>query len=267
MANDLQVLAVTMHRTDHELLDKMNIQSDALVGNQTDRFARSEFEHKGHKIQWFDLDERGVGLNRNNLLLRASADIILFADDDVVYNDGYRETVLKAFEEHPNADMIIFNVIPMPDTIDPCRITSWHRIRWYNCLRYGAVRLAVRLSSIRESNVFYTLLFGGGARYSSGEDSLFLMDCIKSGMKVYGYPADIGRVYFESSSWFEGFNEKYFNDKGIFFYFLSKRYSRLLCLQYCIRCRGQFKEYCTPKKAYSLMIEGIKKYKKEQKDR
>ncbi len=267
MENNLQVLAVTMNQTDRELLSKMNIQSDAMVGNQTDTVAKTVFDYNGNKIEWFDWDERGVGLNRNNLLMRASADIILFADDDVVYDDGYRETVLKAFEEHPEADMIIFNVIPMPESINPCRITKWHRIRWYNCLKYGAVRLAVRLSAMRESNVFYTLLFGGGAKYSSGEDSLFLMDCIKSGMRVYGYPADIGKVYFESSSWFKGFNEKYFHDKGIFFYFLSKRFSRLLCLQYCVRCAKLFSSYCQPKKAYSLMVEGIKKHKKELKNR
>ncbi len=267
MANNLQVQVVTMNRSDHELLEKMNIQSDVMVGNQTDHVDVSTFDYKGHTVEWFDFNERGVGLNRNNLLMRASADIILFADDDVVYEDGYREVVLKAFDEHPEADMIIFNVIPQPDSINPCRVTKWHRIRWYNCLKYGAVRIAVRLSAMRESNVFYTLLFGGGAKFSSGEDSLFLMDCIKSGMKVYGYPADIGKVYFETSSWFRGFNEKYFYDKGVFFYFLFKRFSRLLCLQYCIRCRGQFKDYYSPKKAYSLMIKGIKMYKEEMRNR
>lgn len=263
MEKNLQVLIVTMNRNNHNLISKMNIQSDAMVGNQTDYNKKSVFKYKNHQIEWFDWNERGVGLNRNNLLMRASADIILFADDDVVYEDGYKEIILQAFNEHPEADMIIFNVIPMPESINPCRIRKWRRIRWYNCLRYGAVRIAVRLSAMREHNVFYTLLFGGGAKYSAGEDSLFIMDCIKSGMKVYGYPADIGKVYFESSSWFTGFNEKYFLDKGIFFYFLSKRFYKVLCFQYCVRCANQFKDYCTAKKAYALMLIGIKEYKEE----
>ena len=262
MNNDLQVLIVTMNQKNYQLLDKMNIQSDALVGNQTDENNVEEFEYKSNKVRWFSFNERGVGLNRNNLLMRATSDIILFADDDVVYDDGYKDKVLEAFKKHPEAQMILFNVIPMPRTINPYLITKYKRIRWYNCLKYGAVRIAVRLSALRESNVYYSLLFGGGAKYYSGEDSLFLMDCIKKGMKVYAYPETIGKVYFGSSSWFEGFNDKYFKDKGTFFYFLSKRFSKLLCLQYCIRCKRNFINHCSPKQAYKLMIEGIKEFKK-----
>ena len=33
----LQVLVATMHQTDHSLLEKMNIQSDAIVVNQCNR--------------------------------------------------------------------------------------------------------------------------------------------------------------------------------------------------------------------------------------
>ena len=35
------------------------------------------------------LNERGIGLSRNTALMRATADIILFADEDVTYKDGY----------------------------------------------------------------------------------------------------------------------------------------------------------------------------------
>ena len=90
----LQVLISTMHQTDHSLLDKMNIQSDAIVINQCDRNEIEEFEYKGHHIQWMSLKERGVGLSRNTALMRADADIVLFADDDVIYDDGYEKKLL-----------------------------------------------------------------------------------------------------------------------------------------------------------------------------
>ncbi len=267
MGSKLQVLTVTMNRHDYSLLDKMNIQTDAMIGNQSDENSKVEFEHNGHRVIWYSWDERGVGLNRNNLLMRADADIVLFSDDDVVYDDGYEDIVLKAFEEHPEADVIVFNVIPIPESIDPCLVTKWKRIRFLSCLKYGAVRIAARVSALRDSNVYFSLLFGGGARFSSGEDSLFMADCVRKKMKVYGYPARIGEVYFESSSWFRGYNEKYFMDKGIFFYFLSGRFYYLLCIQYCIRRRKLFSEYYTPFRALKLMLKGIKTYKNEKKRR
>ena len=56
----LQVLIATMHQTDHSLLEKMNIQSDAIVINQCDRDEVERFTYKGHSVLWMSLNERGV---------------------------------------------------------------------------------------------------------------------------------------------------------------------------------------------------------------
>ena len=56
--------------------------------------------------------------------------------------------------------------------------------------------------------------------------------------------------------------QKYFKDKGLFFWFLSPRFSKLLCMQYCIRRKSLFQEACSVNVAYNLMLKGIKEYKK-----
>ena len=38
------------------------------------------------------------------------------------------------------------------------------------------------------AHITFSLLFGGGAKYSNGEDSLFLKDCLKYGLVVYAVP-------------------------------------------------------------------------------
>lgn len=48
----LQVLVATMHQTDHSLLEKMNIQSDAIVVNQCNRNEVERFMYNGHQILW-----------------------------------------------------------------------------------------------------------------------------------------------------------------------------------------------------------------------
>ena len=106
----LQVLVSTMHQKDYSLLDTMNIQSDAIVVNQCDRNEIKEFEYKGHQIKWISLAERGVGLSRNTALMRATADVLLFADDDVVYLDGYVDIVLSEFINNPDVDVFTFNL-------------------------------------------------------------------------------------------------------------------------------------------------------------
>ena len=106
----IQVLVAAMHQTDFSLIDRMNIRTDAIVGNQCDRNSIEAFDVDDNHILYLSFMEKGVGLNRNNALMRADADICLFADDDMVYEDNYVEIIEQAFNESPDADVIVFNL-------------------------------------------------------------------------------------------------------------------------------------------------------------
>lgn len=80
----VQVLVASMNQTDHSLLEKMNISTSAIVGNQCNYDSVERFEWNGNECLYLNFNERGVGLNRNNTLMRATGDICLFADDDMV---------------------------------------------------------------------------------------------------------------------------------------------------------------------------------------
>ncbi len=211
----LQVLVSTMHRMDHSILDKMNINSDAIVVNQCDCEKDSEesFEYKGHRILWLNRNERGVGKSRNLALSYATADIVLFADDDVIYDDDYVSVIEKAFFE-TNADTLIFRADILNEARKVNEEEGIKRLSLFNCTRYGAYRIACKRKIIEKENITFSLLFGGGAKYGSGEDSVFTADLIKHKCKVYSVPYKIGNVEQSESTWFKGFNEKYCHDKG-----------------------------------------------------
>lgn len=211
----LQVLVSTMHQTDHSLLEKMNIRSDAIVINQCDRDCIERFTFRGYDILWMSLNERGVGLSRNNALMRASGDILLFADDDVVYADDYVEKITRCFVNNPKMDLIVFNLRSQNPNRPEAIVERKYKLHWFNSLKFGACRIAIRQDAIRKANVFYSLLFGGGAKYQSGEDNLFVIQCLKKGIKGLASNLTIGTVQQEESTWFKGFDEKYFFDKGV----------------------------------------------------
>lgn len=236
----IQVLVAAMNQKDHSLLDKMNIQSDVIVGNQTDHNSIETFEYKGHTATYLNFAERGVGLNRNNALMRATGDVCLFADDDMEYVDNYVQLVEKTFEEQPDADVLIFNLIePVPERYI---IPKKKRVGYLNYLRYGTARVAVRMDAIRENGIFFNQCFGGGAKYCHGEDNLFLTACLKNKLKVYVIPEYIARLTEErESSWNKGYTDKYFIDQGHLYRAISRRWWRLLCLQDAIRHKGMYK--------------------------
>lgn len=258
----LQVLVSTMNQNDHSILRKMNIRSDAIIVNQCNENRFEKFSYNGNTIHFLSFNERGVGLSRNNALMRASADICLFADDDVTYVDEYKKIICDAFKKNPSADLIIFNVPSTNPDRQSKNIKKNKRTRWFNSLKYGAVRIAIRTDKIKQSNIYFSLLFGGGAKYSAGEDSLFIAECFKKNLKIYVSPKVIGYVSQEGSTWFKGYTDKYFKDKGVFYYCLSKHLSKPLCLQYCLRHKNLFERGINWKQAYKLMCLGIKEFKR-----
>ena len=247
----VEVLVAAMHQTDHTLLEKMNIQSDVVVGNQCDRNAVEEFEWNGHRVRYLHFAERGVGLNRNNSLMRAAGDICLFADDDMRYCDGYVQTVCDGFAAHPDADVLIFNLIEETPTRPV--IQKVGRVRYHNFLRYGTARVAVRLSAVRGQGIFFNQCFGGGTPHCHGEDNLFLADCLKKGLRMYAVPQPIATLTEErESSWNSGYDEKYLRDQGVLYRTLSRRLWKLLCLQDAVRHAGLY--HMKWNQAYRLMI-------------
>lgn len=254
----LQVLVSTMHQKDHRIIREMNIQSDAIIINQTDTNKVEEFNYNGYSIKFLSFNERGVGLSRNNALMRVNTDICLMADDDMVYVDGYRDIVIKAFHKNPKADMIMFNVpIHKRDGKTILKVRKNGRVRFFNSLRYGTVNIAFRKEAILKNNIYFSLLFGGGARYGSGEDSLFIRDAIKKGLRIYSSKEVIANIRENESTWFTGYNEKYFFDRGALFQALGGNFfSFLLMIQFLLRKRTLYSQQIAIISALKQMIKG-----------
>lgn len=259
----VETLVVTINQNDFRLIEKMNIQTDAIIGNQSGVVGFEKFEYDGKEIKWYNFADRGVGLNRNSVLMRSSADICVFADDDMVFYDGYEKTVLKAFEDNKDADVIIFNIDETPTV--RYRNTRVRKISKFNYGRYGAARIAFRRNSVFFSGISFNLLFGGGARFSCGEDTLFLKDCLRCGLKMVGVPLSIARLENDEreSTWFNGYTDKFFYDKGVLNYCINKRLAKLITVYHFIRHGKTYKEYGV-KKAYKMMLKGIKDAKKKR---
>lgn len=227
----LQVLVATMHQRDLSLVKKMNIPCDAVLANQADR---EEILSQGN-VKMITTATRGVGLNRNIALLAATADILLFADDDVTYYDGLEEGVVSAFRDNPKADVLIFGLdITRNGEITEKRRVQNKRLRVWNAMRYGTCRMAVRRSALLRENILFNQNFGGGCPFSSGEDSLFLKTCFDKGLRVYGCDYVLGACAKDSSTWFQGCNEKFFYDKGVLMRHLFPKAPGLMALYFGI---------------------------------
>lgn len=257
----VEVLCATMHQNDFSKIKQMNIQSDVVYANQSDITAYSELTFEEYTAKMITTNTRGVGVNRNLALLYSTGEYVLISDDDLQYVDGYAEIVEKAFSQLPDADCIIFNIITVGAEVGRRQNVKTKRVRWYNALNYGAVRLAVKQTSIKRDSIMFNTNFGGGTKYSAGEDTLFICSMLRKGFKMYTYPVVIATVDQTTSTWFKGYNEKFYYDKGALFAAISKFWVKPLCLQFLIRHRQYKKSGITFFQAYKLMLRGVKGYR------
>lgn len=253
----VQVLASVMNQSLETIVKKMRLDSDAVIINQCDRLGIEEMENNGHLMRFFSFPDRGIGRSRNEAILRADGDICLFSDDDIVYEPGYADAISREFERNPDADLILFNV-EVEEERRTYHISKRKRVHWYNCGRYGAVSFAVKRESLLASGVTFSLLFGGGARYSNGEDSLFLKEFMKKGYRVYTAPVTIGCEEASGSSWFAGYNEKFFHDRGVLYRFLYGRLKGVMALRFLLAHRSRLCRDVNVMQAYQWMKDGMK---------
>ncbi len=253
----LQLLVSAVNQDVRQLAEKMKIDSDAIIINQCSENGYDKWERGGHRIQAYSFAEKGVGLSRNNALLRADHDISLFADEDIVYVDGYAEKVLRAFEEHPEADMLLFNMEVSEDR-RTYHIEEFGRVKQHNCGRYPTYSFAIRTEKMHKENITFSLLFGGGARYSNGEDSLFIKECITKRLKVFRVPVTIGTEVPRPSTWFNGYTEKFFYDRGVLYYHLYGFLAKPLAMRFLLKHKAVMCKEIPVRKAYALMKEGMR---------
>lgn len=212
----LQVLLATMDQKDTSIAEKMNIRCAAVIANQADREEiRTEPSPYGPR-KMITTATRGVGLNRNIALLAAESELLLLADDDVVYNDDMPQQVVAAFRENPRADVLIFSMDMMKNgAVTERRQLPNKRRRLWNSMRFGTYTMAIRREALIRGNITFHQSFGGGCPFSAGEDTLFLKACFDAKLRVYSHSYVLGTCCKDTSSWFVGYNEKYFYDKGV----------------------------------------------------
>ena len=253
----IQLLVSAVDKDAAALIEQMHIKTDAVIVNQCDRYGYEEIEHEGHRVKVFSMPEKGVGLSRNTALLHADGDICVFMDEDVVLDGDYEEKVRRAYEELPGADMLLVNV-----KVAPSRRTYWnediHRINYRNYGRYPGYSITAKRDALLRANAHYSLLFGGGARYSNGEDSLFLRDCLKAGLKIYSHTVCIGEETERQSTWFHGYDEKFFRDRGVLYHYLYGKMALPLSFRFLWVHRKQMCRDVPLRQAYLWMKGGVR---------
>ena len=248
----LEIILSVMN-LDKKELDKKNITSKCTVINQTNKSGHIKYKN----FDIYSYKEKGASNSRNRGLENATEDILILCDDDVVYNKDYEKIILREFKNNKDADVIIFNMH------SPNRkkrvIKKNKRLHIYNSLHYASSNIAFRRKSI--GNIRFDPMFGpnGVFGHAGGDDTTFVVNCLKKKLKIYSNINFLGTMYHDKSTWFKEYDENYFYDKGALFTNISRVLRIPLFLQFLLRHRD-FLKNVNFFKAFKLMIKGSNDY-------
>ena len=208
---NVEVLISAMNLSDISIIDRTNIQTNAVLINQSDFNEYKTLKFESSDVKFFSTTERGLSNSRNKAIELASGDICLVCDDDEFLYKDYEDMILKAYSEIPDADLIAFKFLYPQKTYS----NAIKKIGYINASTISSVELTFKRERVIDSKIKFNNYFGSGSIYSSGEENIFLYDCLKKGLKIYYVPIEIGKlVEGKESMWFNGFNENYFFNKG-----------------------------------------------------
>ena len=256
----VQLLISCVDENIPELIEKLGLESPAVIVNQCGEDKEEHLKVQEVPVDIYYRNERGVGRSRNLALSKADQDICLFGDEDIVYVKGYEARIEAEFAAHPEADGIMFQVEVTPER-KTYQNDEWGKVTLLNCGRYPAYSMAFRREKLHKTGVKFSLLFGGGAPYSNGEDSLFIRQLIKAGMQIYKSPVCIGEEIPRPSTWFTGYHDKFFFDRGVLYHFLYGAMAPVWGFRFVFTKRKEMCQQVPWTKAYQLLLKGIKEGK------
>ena len=262
MKEKLEVLISCMNQKDASIAEKTNLHTDALMVNQCDKEMSETYQVNGHAVRIISTLERGLSNSRNMAIENAFGTIALIADDDECLDDNYQTTILKAYEQLPDADIIAFRMANQPSRLKQ----EVQKLNQWTALRVASWQISFRIDSVKKLNLKFDPYLGAGSGNGASEEVKFLRDCIQAGLNAYFVPENIGTVgndYYEtadgsSSSWFAGFDRKFFYQRGtVNRYIYGFPVAVFYAFYYTFTKRKMYGKYISMKDALIYTLKGI----------
>lgn len=188
----------------------------------------------------------------------AHGDICLICDDDEVFVPDYENAILTAYRDHPEADIIIFKMANRPPSFPDHPM----RLRFPKTMKVSSWQISFRRERLLESGIQFDELLGAGTGNGAEEELKFLLDSERAGLVIYYVPVVIASVAQEASTWFSGFNETFFENRGATTrYILGPGLATLYAVYYVLRKKSLYQQNLSTRAAFQATLRGIRNNK------
>ena len=146
------------------------------------------------------MEKGGLSVNRNNCLRHATGDVVVILDDDVRLKPEYIAAIRNIFSNN-YVEISCCKIRTFPGEPDykeypekHFQLTNLQQIK-----AISSIEIAFRLNSVRSKGIWFDERFGLGTSLKSGEEMLFLYECLKRGISIHYFPEYTVEHHYQSS--------------------------------------------------------------------
>lgn len=144
---------------------------------------------KRRDVEVHRFEGTGASKNRNNAIDHCTADIILFADDDLSYYLDSFHNIINTFEKNPDVDLATFRSDHGDMSRFPQKACSLGR-KLPKGYFVSAIEMAYRRNSLGQLRCRPELGVAS-PRFQGGDDEIFLYDAVRQGYNCKFFPITI----------------------------------------------------------------------------
>jgi glycosyltransferase involved in cell wall biosynthesis len=134
-------------------------------------------------VKVIELEGVGVAKSRNAALRNAQGKYLIFADDDIVFDEDGIDELVQYFESHPECAIIMAQTTDETETLRKNYQSRAQRLTRFNSAKAATYEMMVRVDAIRTAGIFFDENFGAGVKNYLGDEYIFIADSLKNGLK------------------------------------------------------------------------------------
>jgi len=177
---DVEILISTMNKDSLDFLIPMFPFShfsnfSIVVINQTNKDLLLVSDYPNVRV--FNSFDVGLSKSRNLALKKATGKILLIADDDVVYREGFLSKITASHNDYKNAAAITFSATQTDGAfLKKYPLVSKTKLNSFDILNTSSIEITLKKDKIEHLEIEFDENFGLRSAFEMGEEAIFLFD-------------------------------------------------------------------------------------------
>ena len=138
-----------------------------------------------------ELKSLGVAKSRNRVIELANTDYLVFADDDIEFNDSGLKEVIDYLDANQGVALVLAQATDHSGKLRKPYPSKEEKLTKLNSARAATYEMVIRVSAIKDLGIRFDESFGAGVENYLGDEYIFVADLLSAGGKAVFLPIPI----------------------------------------------------------------------------